>query len=95
MDNDPKKIEQCKNEDLMYVIAPMYTNSPIVSSPFDVLYSDVEIDGKISSGYIPFGDMHVVCSGMLEKKLGNMPDKYMVKFEKILHTILKVMDDDE
>lgn len=93
MDNDPHKVAQCKNEDLMYAIAPMYTSSPNTPSPLNVSFSNVEISNELTSGYVSFGDIHIVCSGLFDSKLGIMPEKYMDKFDKILETVLEVTED--
>lgn len=95
-DTNPQKIANTKYDDLIYAVAPIYTNLN-TSSPLDVSINGVEIDGIVTDGIVSFGKLTLMDSGLLEKKLGIMPDKYMGKFEKILRAldIDEVLDEDE
>lgn len=93
-ENDPKIIANTPYEKLMYAVAPMYLSS-IFNSPLNVAFDEVDIDGKATSGYVAFGKLSVMSSGMFEKKLGIMPESYMKKFHRILQTFYETLDDDE
>lgn len=94
-DNDPEIIAKTPYEELMYAVAPMYTSRISNNSPLNVSFDGVDIEGKITSGYVAFGKLSVMASGLFEKKLGIMPENYMQKFRKILQTLDEAFGDDE
>lgn len=94
-DNDPQNIENTPYDDLRYAVAPIYSSRIFNNSPLNVSFSDVEIDGKIVSGYVAFGKLMIMDSGLFQKQIGQMPDSYIEKFDKILCTIIDVVEDDE
>ncbi len=89
-----KIIRSVPYSELMYIIAPIYT-SINNNSPLYVPFNDVIIDGSLSNGFVAFGNLSVVSSGLFKKKLGVMPDKYMQKFEQILFSLKQIFDDIE
>ena len=94
-ENDPEIIAKTPYEKLMYAVAPIYTSRISNTSPLNVSFDGVDIDGKITNGYVAFGKLSVMASGLFEKKLGIMPKSYMRKFHKILQTLDKAFGDDE
>lgn len=94
-DNAPELIAKTPYEELMYAVAPMYTSNISSNSPLNVSFDGVDIDGKITSGYVAFGKLSVMASGLFEKKLGIMPENYMQKFHQILQTLDEAFGDDE
>lgn len=94
-ENDPEIVAKTPYEELMYAVAPIYTSRTFNTSSFNVSFNEINIDGKITSGYVAFGKLSVMASGLFKKKLGTMPENYMQKFHKILQTLSEAFTDDE
>lgn len=94
-DNDPQNIENTPYDDLKYAVAPIYTSLLLNNSPLNISFDDVEIDGVITSGIVAFGKLSVMDSGLFEKQVGQMPDTYIQKFDKILQAIVGVVNEED
>lgn len=94
-DNDPQNIENTSYDDLTYAVAPIYTSLLLNNSPLNVSFDDVEIDGVLTSGIVAFGKLSVMDSGLFEKQIGQMPDTYIQKFDKILQAIVGVVNEED
>lgn len=94
-ETDPEIIAKTPYEDLMYTIAPIYTSHTSNTSILNVPFEGVSIDDKITNGYVAFGRLVTVCSGIFEKQIGVMPESYMQKFDKILQSLDVAFSDDE
>ena len=94
-DNDPQNIENTPYDDLKYAVAPIYTSLLLNNSPFNISFDDVEIDGVLTSGIVAFGKLSVIDSGLFEKQVGQMPDTYIQKFDKILQAIVGVVNEED
>ena len=92
-DNDPQNIENTPYDDLTYAVAPLYTSLILNNSPLNVPFENIEIDGVLTSGVVAFGKLSVMDSGLFEKHIGQMPDNYIQKFDKILQTIVGVVNE--
>lgn len=95
-DNDPIKIQEASFDDLSYLIAPIYTQQ-FGSYLLDLRCNDLEIGGKASPCTISISKASVVTSGLLHKKLGMLPEKYIDKINKILLSLesaLNVLDEE-
>lgn len=76
-----------KGEEGEFAVAPIYT--PRISpkpNPLNVFFYDVELDGKITNGYVSLKKISVMSSGKFEKILGIMPEKYMEDINQILQS---------
>lgn len=93
LDNDPEKIANAKYEDLSYMIAPISTLPD--SSPLSVEFSNAVINGKSTDGLVLFGKMKMANASIFEKLIGQMPDSYMEKFEKIHYNLVNAINNIE
>lgn len=82
------------NDHYLYVVAPIYSTTNN-TSPFNVPFNGVEIDGKFTKGIVAFGKLSVMDSSLFEKQLGFMPDHYMQKFDKILQALNEIFGEKE
>ena len=94
-DNDPQNIENTPYDGLKYAVAPIYTSLLLNNSPLNISFDDIEIDGVLTSGIVAFGKLSVMDSGLFEKQVGQMPDTYIQKFDKILQAIVGVVNEED
>lgn len=84
---DSKNIVIPSHEDLMYNVAPIYKTSSHIFHPSRIFFNDIDIDGKLTTGYVSLKNISIMSSRKFEKKLGIMPEYYMKEIDKVLQTL--------
>lgn len=80
---------------MVFTIAPLFSHLPNHAKPLTVPYSNVMLQGKITSGFVDFGNLSFANYLQFTEIIGVMPEEYVIRFRKTLNKLFNAIHDIE